>query len=635
MARHAFSLSDALAMQYCDPGTSTSRAPKSALAEHRPSTVARCDDAGRPRGRTSSKEAAVAARLPPSRRRIHRLPALTACVLVGLASLLPCSTALFDPGEPAPPPAPQIVSTSTSSNDAIPTNALVASSGPPISLPPGCRRTTDLFSDVCQNPWSGGAVRGDLVICPLPDVKPLLKGARMGSQGQGNVGPAEEGTGEQIFAVSGTVTIKYQDGAGDAGIPGQARLGQGQPENGHVKEEPGLPQDGGASLPNFPAEGDEGYWRQRDGQQEWQPVEPDPLMNPTKEATDPQGPAQQDEAALSSAHARAYDAWTAEMGNESGAASFLSFSEWREKHLAAEKERERKEAEAHEKNRMHGAKGRKGEKAKEKAKGPGTTPSGDKAAQSQARTDRTASTTGNEHPTEVSGSPSSARTRPAQESDDLGKATANVSDSHASASEAELAAGSSKDETLGLDDVFGEGVNPDFLSAATLENLHSGEGAASQDQVDLSEHYSKNGDAIPALANPKARLAELKHRWNFASFDCAAVVHRSNPSARFTSAILSEKKDRYMLSPCPTDGEGQFVVVELCDEIMIDTVVLANYEFFSRMFKRFRVRVARNLQGKEDEWFEVGTFRARNVRGLQVRVYVDNLDLEIRLLTIF
>ncbi|PWN28990.1 hypothetical protein BDZ90DRAFT_218164, partial [Jaminaea rosea] len=83
-----------------------------------------------------------------------------------------------------------------------------------------------------------------------------------------------------------------------------------------------------------------------------------------------------------------------------------------------------------------------------------------------------------------------------------------------------------------------------------------------------------------------------------------------------------------MLSPCPgakpnKDGSGGvFVVVELCDEISIDTVVLANHEFFSRMFKRFKVSVAPALksggQKGDEEWRELGVFRARNARGPQV-----------------
>ncbi|KAL9937317.1 hypothetical protein V8E36_003726 [Tilletia maclaganii] len=136
---------------------------------------------------------------------------------------------------------------------------------------------------------------------------------------------------------------------------------------------------------------------------------------------------------------------------------------------------------------------------------------------------------------------------------------------------------------------------------------------------------STNSNSRPAVGNPGPLLAQLKTRWNYASMDCAAVVHRTNPGAKFASSILSEKKDRYMLSPCPTDhggpgsrGQGQYVIVELCDNIMIDTVVLGNYEFFSRQFKRFRLRAAAKLHAREEEWYDFGTFRARNSRGLQV-----------------
>ncbi|CDW97553.1 hypothetical protein [Sporisorium scitamineum] len=78
-----------------------------------------------------------------------------------------------------------------------------------------------------------------------------------------------------------------------------------------------------------------------------------------------------------------------------------------------------------------------------------------------------------------------------------------------------------------------------------------------------------------------------------------------------------------MLSPCPRPGGmlkggSQFVIVELCEEIKIDTVVLANYEFFSNMFKKFTVTAARQLTGRDNDWTQLGTFRARNVRGQQV-----------------
>ncbi|WFD34940.1 hypothetical protein MCUN1_001786 [Malassezia cuniculi] len=130
---------------------------------------------------------------------------------------------------------------------------------------------------------------------------------------------------------------------------------------------------------------------------------------------------------------------------------------------------------------------------------------------------------------------------------------------------------------------------------------------------------------ILAVEDASAALATLKHRSNYASLDCAAAVHKANPSAKFASAILSGKKDKYMLSPCPSAmcteagcNEGQYVVVELCQHVRVDTLVLGNLEFFSSMFKRFEVRVASSLHAPEESWHLLGSFRARNVRGLQV-----------------
>ena len=74
-----------------------------------------------------------------------------------------------------------------------------------------------------------------------------------------------------------------------------------------------------------------------------------------------------------------------------------------------------------------------------------------------------------------------------------------------------------------------------------------------------------------------------------------------------------------MLSPCNSpDGENKFVVVELCDDIRIDTVQLANFEFFSGVFKDFSVSVARTSPTDPDVWIPAGTYRAKNIRGIQV-----------------
>ncbi|RDB14574.1 hypothetical protein Hypma_016297 [Hypsizygus marmoreus] len=121
----------------------------------------------------------------------------------------------------------------------------------------------------------------------------------------------------------------------------------------------------------------------------------------------------------------------------------------------------------------------------------------------------------------------------------------------------------------------------------------------------------------PEALSPHFRVP-LTDRFNYASLDCSARVHMAHRSAKSTSSILSSKRDRYMLSPCngPTK-EQQFVVVELCEDIRIDTVQLANFEFFSGVFKDFRVSVAKTSITEDEGWTNVGVYRAKNVRGVQ------------------
>ena len=113
--------------------------------------------------------------------------------------------------------------------------------------------------------------------------------------------------------------------------------------------------------------------------------------------------------------------------------------------------------------------------------------------------------------------------------------------------------------------------------------------------------------------------APLTDRFNYASIDCSARVHTAHRSAKSPSAVLVSKRDRYMLSPCKqANGEKHFIAIELCDDIRIDTVQLANYEFFSGVFRDFSVRVAKTYIAGEEGWIDAGTYRAKNVRGVQV-----------------
>ena len=122
-------------------------------------------------------------------------------------------------------------------------------------------------------------------------------------------------------------------------------------------------------------------------------------------------------------------------------------------------------------------------------------------------------------------------------------------------------------------------------------------------------------------ASPHFRVP-LTDRFNYASLDCSARVHTAHGAAKSAASILSSQRDRYMLSPC--GAKPQFVVVELCEDIRIDTVQLANFEFFSGVFKEFTVSVAKTYAAADAEgWTVVGTYVGKNVRGVQVSLDSD------------
>ena len=104
-------------------------------------------------------------------------------------------------------------------------------------------------------------------------------------------------------------------------------------------------------------------------------------------------------------------------------------------------------------------------------------------------------------------------------------------------------------------------------------------------------------------------------RFNYASFDCAATVLKTNGECKGPSSVLVENKDTYMLNVCTS--KNKFLIVELCNDILIDTIVLGNFEFFSSTFRTFRVSISDRYPVKLDKWKELGNFEAQNTRGIQ------------------
>lgn len=160
--------------------------------------------------------------------------------------------------------------------------------------------------------------------------------------------------------------------------------------------------------------------------------------------------------------------------------------------------------------------------------------------------------------------------------------------------------------------------------------------------TEQTSNEERSGDK-PAdeISGPRKRGKDAgktcKERSNYASFDCASTVLKTNPECKGSNAVLMENKDSYMLNIC--SAKNKFFIVELCDDILIDTVVLANFEFFSSMFRTFRVSVSDRYPVKLDKWKELGTFEARNSREVQAFLVENPLIwaryLRVELLTHF
>lgn len=105
-----------------------------------------------------------------------------------------------------------------------------------------------------------------------------------------------------------------------------------------------------------------------------------------------------------------------------------------------------------------------------------------------------------------------------------------------------------------------------------------------------------------------------KGRFNYASFDCAATIVKTNKEAKGANAILNENKDTYLLNQCK--APNKFIIIELCEDILVDEILLGNYEFFSSVFKDFKVSVTDRFP--TNDWKVIGTFKAENLRKLQV-----------------
>ncbi|KAF5634568.1 SLP1 [Fusarium sp. NRRL 52700] len=133
--------------------------------------------------------------------------------------------------------------------------------------------------------------------------------------------------------------------------------------------------------------------------------------------------------------------------------------------------------------------------------------------------------------------------------------------------------------------------------------------------LEQAKNEGSGKDGRVAIHRNKDAGKTCKERFSYSSFDAGATILKTSPGARNAKAILVENKDSYLLFEC--SAKEKWFIVELSDDVYIDTVVLSNFEFFSSMIQTFTVSVSDRYPVKRDEWKQIGVFQAENSRAIQ------------------
>lgn len=104
--------------------------------------------------------------------------------------------------------------------------------------------------------------------------------------------------------------------------------------------------------------------------------------------------------------------------------------------------------------------------------------------------------------------------------------------------------------------------------------------------------------------------------YNYASASKGAKVLAYNKEAKGASNILSRDEDKYLRNPC--SAEEKFVIIELSEETLVDTIEIANFEHYSSNLKD--LELLGSSVYPTDTWFILGNFTAENVKHAQIFV---------------
>jgi hypothetical protein len=101
--------------------------------------------------------------------------------------------------------------------------------------------------------------------------------------------------------------------------------------------------------------------------------------------------------------------------------------------------------------------------------------------------------------------------------------------------------------------------------------------------------------------------------YNYAAVSKGTKVLDFNKEAKGASNILYKDIDKYLRNPC--SAEGKFVIIELSEETLVNTVAIANFEHYSSNLKEFEI--LSSLTYPTENWETLGRFTVANAKHAQ------------------
>lgn len=107
---------------------------------------------------------------------------------------------------------------------------------------------------------------------------------------------------------------------------------------------------------------------------------------------------------------------------------------------------------------------------------------------------------------------------------------------------------------------------------------------------------------------------ELEDRFNYAGFDVGARVLQAHTKTKGARNTLMWDVDQYMSSPCSL--KKKWVVLQLSEPLLVEKIMLANYEQYASTFRHFQVLGSAtypvNVPGGPGGWKLLGSFVAKD-----------------------